>query len=86
VAKEGREFRRFHLHRLVYDDLRSMGLSANLAVQAIARVGRKRGSRARFYQPTSATFDQRTLSLRLEDEAVSLTSRATSPALQGGEG
>ncbi len=49
-----------------------MGLSANLAVQAIARVGRKRGSRAKFYQPTSCSYDQRTLSLRLADETVSL--------------
>jgi putative transposase len=64
VAKERGEFRRFRLHHLVYSDLRAMGLSANLAVQAIARVGRKRGSRARFYQPTSCAFDQRTLSLR----------------------
>ncbi|WP_423247906.1 RNA-guided endonuclease InsQ/TnpB family protein [Thermus albus] len=74
VAKERGEFRRFKLHRLVYNDLRSMGLSANLAVQAIARVGRKKGSRAKFYQPTSATFDQRTLSLR--GESVSLTTTA----------
>ncbi len=73
VAKAHGEFRRFRLHRLVYRDLRAMGLSANLAVQAIARVGRKKGSRARFYQPTSCTFDQRILSLRLEDESVSLT-------------
>jgi len=51
-----------------------MGLSANLAVQAIARVGRKRGSRARFYRPTSCAFDQRTLSLR--GEAVSLSTTA----------
>jgi IS605 OrfB family transposase len=71
VAKEHREFRRFRLHRLVYSDLREMGLSANLAVQAIARVGRKRGSKARFYRPNSCTFDQRTLSLR--GESVSLT-------------
>ncbi|MCL6527273.1 MAG: transposase [Thermaceae bacterium] len=74
VAKGHGEFRRFRLHRLVYNDLRSMGLSANLAVQAIARVGRKKGSRARFYQPTSCAFDQRTLSLR--GESVSLTTTA----------
>lgn len=74
VAREKGEFRRFKLHRLVYNDLRSMGLSANLAVQAIARVGRKKGSRAKFYQPTSATFDVRTLSLR--DESVFLTTTA----------
>jgi len=74
VAKERGEFRRFRLHHLVYSDLRAMGLSANLAVQAIARVGKKKGSRARFYQPTSCTFDQRTLSLR--GETVSLTTTA----------
>ncbi|WP_243028436.1 RNA-guided endonuclease InsQ/TnpB family protein [Thermus albus] len=74
VARERGEFRRFKLHRLVYRDLRSMGLSANLAVQAIARVGRKKGNRAKFYQPTSCTFDQRTLSLR--GESVSLTTTA----------
>jgi IS605 OrfB family transposase len=74
VAREKGEFRRFSLHRLVYNDLRSMGLSANLAIQAIARVGRKKGSRARFYQPTSAAFDVRTLSLR--GESVSLTTTA----------
>ena len=74
VAKEKGEFRRFKLHRLVYQDLRSMGLSANLAVQAIARVGRKKGSRAKYYRPTSCTFDQRTLSLR--GESVSLTTTA----------
>ncbi len=71
VAQEHREFRRFRLHRLVYSDLREMGLSANLAVQAIARVGRKRGSKAKLYKPNSCTFDQRTLSLR--GESVSLT-------------
>ena len=74
VAREKGEFRRFKLHRLVYRDLRAMGLSANLAVQAIARVGRKKGSRARFYQPTSCAYDQRTLSLR--GESVSLTTTA----------
>ena len=74
VAKEQGEFRRFRLHRLVYSDLRGMGLSANLAVQAIARMGKKKGSRAKFYQPTSCTFDPRTLSLR--EESVSLTTVA----------
>ncbi len=74
VARAHGEFRRFKLHRLVYQDLRAMGLSANLAVQAIARVGQRKGSRAKFYQPTSCTFDQRTLSLR--GEAVSLTTTA----------
>ncbi len=73
VAKERGEFRRFRLHHLVYRDLRALGLSANLAVQVIARVGRRKGSRAKFYRPTSCTFDQRTLSLRLKDETISLT-------------
>jgi len=57
VAKEKGEFRRFKLHHLVYQDLRAMGLSANPAVQAITRVGRKKGNRAKYYQPTSCTFD-----------------------------
>ena len=35
VAKARGEFRRFALQRLVYSDLRAMGLSANLAIQAI---------------------------------------------------
>lgn len=74
AAKEGQQFNRFRLHHLVYNDLRVMGLSANLAVQAIARVGKKKGSRAKFYQPTSAVYDQRTLSLK--GEAVSLTTTA----------
>ncbi len=71
IAKEKGEFRKFRLQRLVYRDLRAMGLSANLAIQAIFRVARKKGSRAKFYRPTSCTFDQRTLSLR--GESVSLT-------------
>ncbi|WP_018111115.1 RNA-guided endonuclease InsQ/TnpB family protein [Thermus igniterrae] len=71
VARERREFRRFKLHHLVYKDLRGMGLSANLAVQVVARVGRRQGNRAKAYRPTSCAFDQRTLSLR--GEAVSLS-------------
>ncbi len=73
VAKRTGTFRRFKLHHLVYRDLRAMGLSANLAVQAIARVARRKGQRAKHYQPTSCDYDQRTLSLRMTDETVSLT-------------
>ncbi|WP_041657758.1 zinc ribbon domain-containing protein [Marinithermus hydrothermalis] len=58
VAKRTGTFRRFALHRLVYRDLRAMGLSANLAVQAIARVVRRKGQRAKHYQATSCDYDR----------------------------
>jgi hypothetical protein len=71
VTREREEFRRFKLLGLVYKALRVVGLSANLAVQAIARVSQRWGRRARAYRPTSCAFDGRTLSLRGEE--VSLT-------------
>lgn len=74
VARSAGEFRRFKLHHLVYNDLRSMGLSANLAVQAIARVGKRQGSKAGGFKADSAVYDQRTLSLK--GESVSLTTTA----------
>ncbi|WP_156103542.1 hypothetical protein [Deinococcus sp. YIM 77859] len=43
LAREHSEFRRFKLHHLAYPVLREMGLSANLAVQAVAHVGSRAG-------------------------------------------
>ncbi|MBI3962941.1 MAG: IS200/IS605 family element transposase accessory protein TnpB [Deinococcus sp.] len=72
VARETGEFRRFKLHRLVYRDLRAhYGLSANLAVQAIARVGQRQGRRTGGFKAGSVTYDARTLSL--QGETVSLS-------------
>ncbi|ACY49728.1 transposase (plasmid) [Rhodothermus marinus DSM 4252] len=69
VARACRTFRKFKLQRLVYGQLRALGLSANLAIRAIARVGH----RAKHFRPTSCDYDQRTLSLRGEHVSLSTT-------------
>lgn len=76
LAREHSEFRRFKLHHLAYPVLRDMGLSANLAVQAVARVGKRKGSRVGGFKVGSVTYDQRTLSMNSETEVVSLTTTA----------
>jgi putative transposase len=74
VAREHDEWRRFTLHRLCYDDLRErFGLSANLAVQAIRRVAKRKGKKTGGFEYGSVAYDQRTLSLRMHDETISLT-------------
>lgn len=74
VAREYGEWRRFSLHHLVYDSLRQdYGLSANLSVQAIRRVGKRKGKKTGGFKYGSVAYDQRTLSLRMKDETVSLT-------------
>lgn len=73
LAQEADEFRRFKLHHLAYTQLRALGLSANLAVQAIARVGKRKGRRVGGFKVGSVTYDQRTLSLSSGYEEVSLT-------------
>jgi len=76
LAREHSEFRRFKLHHLAYPVLREMGLPANLAVQAIARVGKRKGNRVGGFKVGSVTYDQRTLSMNSETEVVSLTTTA----------
>lgn len=76
LAREHGEFRRFKLHHLAYPLLRELGLSANLAVQAIARVGKRKGARASGFKVGSVTYDQRTLSINSKAEIVSLTTTA----------
>ena len=74
IAREHGEWRRFSLHHLVYGDLREhYGLSANLAVQTIRRVGRRKGKKTGGFKYGSVAYDQRTLSLRMKDETISLT-------------
>ncbi|BBM68806.1 RNA-guided endonuclease InsQ/TnpB family protein [Rhodothermus marinus] len=73
VARACRTFSKFKLQRLVYGQLRALGLSANLAIRAIARVGHRKGHRAKHYRPTSCDYDQRTLSLRGESVSLSTT-------------
>jgi putative transposase len=72
AAREHGEWRRFELHRLCYYTLRSeFGLSANLAVQAIRRVAKRKGKSTGGFKYGSVAYDQRTLSLK--GEVVSLT-------------
>lgn len=72
LARETNTFKRFDLHHLVYYQLREQfGLSANLAVQAIRRVARRKGKWTGGFKYGSVAYDQRTLSVK--DEVVSLT-------------
>jgi IS605 OrfB family transposase len=59
---------------LCYYDLRErFGLSANLAVQAVRRVAKRKGRKTGGFKYGSVAYDQRTLSLRMHDETISLT-------------
>ena len=74
VARRDNIWNKFALQRAVYADLRAeYGLSANLAVRAIARVGKRKGHRVGGFKATSVDYDQRILSVNVEDETVSLS-------------
>ncbi len=80
VADYGREnkvSRQFTLHKACYGDVRMrFGLSANLAVRAIARVAprlAKAKTRNSGFKPTSIDYDARIFSFRESDWTVSLT-------------
>lgn len=69
--------RQYDLHKACYREIRArFGLSANLAVRAIARVAprlRKAKTRASIFRPTSIDYDIRIFSFRETDWTVSLT-------------
>lgn len=72
VAREADTFSKYKLQSLTYNDVRAeFGLSSNLAVRAIARVGKRKGKRTGGFKATSVDYDQRILSLK--DEVLSLT-------------
>lgn len=72
TARETDTWRRFDLHHLTYHGVRERyGLSANLVVQAIRRVAKRKGKRTGGFKRGSVSYDQRTLSLK--GEVVSLT-------------
>lgn len=74
VARRDNLWNKFALHRAVYHELRErFGLTANLAVRAIARVGKRKGRKAKGFKATSVDYDQRILSVNLADEVVSLS-------------
>jgi len=74
IARAEQNFSKFALQKLTYQDIRAeFGLSANLAVRAIARVGKRKGKRTGGFKATSVDYDQRILSVKVKDEIISLT-------------
>lgn len=74
VARRENAWNKFALQRLVYRELRErFGLSANLAVRAIARVAKRKGHKAHGFKAASVDYDQRILSVNVTDEVVSLS-------------
>lgn len=80
VADYGRKHnvtRQFSLHHACYKEVRQkFGLSANLAVRAIARVAprlRKAKTRGSIFKPTSIDYDARIFAFRESDWTVGLT-------------
>ncbi|MEX2542566.1 MAG: transposase [Trueperaceae bacterium] len=72
TARETSTWRRSDLHHLVYHPIRERyRLSANLVVQAIRRVARRKGTYTGSFKRGSVGYDRRTLSLK--GEVVSLT-------------
>jgi putative transposase len=72
ASRQAGETRQFCLHRLCYRNVREkFGLSANLAVRAIARVASAKKGES--FRPTSVDFDERILSFRERDWTFSLT-------------
>ena len=68
------------IQQLTYKEVRQkFGLSANLAVRAIARVSMNRkaakelGGKVKAFKPTSVDYDARIFDLRLRDETASLS-------------
>lgn len=74
IARRDNLWNKFALQKAVYTDLRSKySLSANLAIRAIARVGKRKGHKAGGFKATSVDYDQRILSVNLDTEVVSLS-------------
>jgi len=83
VATRERTTNKVTLQHLAYHDVRSkFGLSANLAVRAIARVAwamkaaRTKGKVVKRFRPASIDYDERIFAYRSNEEAVSLTTVA----------
>lgn len=86
VAREHGEWRRFKLHHLCYYSLRAdYGLAANLAVQAIGRVAKRKGKNAKCFKHGSVAYDQRTLSLNGEEVSLTTISGRAHVALAIGD-
>jgi IS605 OrfB family transposase len=80
AAVENKTSNKVKLQHLVYYDIRKQfGLSANLAIRAIARVcwavkaAKRKGKIVKKFKPTSIDYDERIFAYRENEEAVSLT-------------
>jgi len=80
IAVREKTSNKVKLQHLVYRDIRErFGLSANLAVRAIARVcwavkaAKRRGRAVKKFRPTSIDYDERIFAYRENEESVSLT-------------
>jgi IS605 OrfB family transposase len=77
VSQENRTTNKVKLQHLCYRDIRQrFGLSANLAIRAIARVAegaKRKPNKVRVFRPTSVNYDQRIFSYNTEKEMVSLS-------------
>ena len=69
-------FRRFGVRRLVYAELKALGLSAQPVIRTIAKVcdaySRDRSVRHRFRAGAAQPFDARCLSWNLDEQTVSI--------------
>src|SRR6266487_2086917 len=76
IAWERRAFGTYDLHRLAYGQLRALGLSAQLAVRVIKKVGdaykRDRRTKRKFRDDAAQPYDDRCLSWQLNWGTVSI--------------
>jgi IS605 OrfB family transposase len=93
VAVREKTSNKVKLQHVVYHDIRkTFGLSANLAVRAIARVcwavkaAKRKGRAVKKFKPTSIDYDERIFAYREQEEVVSLTTtngRVRAPLVLG---
>lgn len=77
ACRDLRTSNKFVVQKAAYRSVRELGLSANLAIRAIARAcGAARLVRNAAFAPTSVGYDQRTFSFRESDWTFSLTTTA----------
>ena len=73
-ARSANVWNKFELQKRFYLEIRKeYGLSANLAIRALARVGKRKGKLTGGFKATSVDYDQRIMSVDLEREIVSLS-------------
>jgi putative transposase len=73
-ARAANVWNKFELQKRFYTVIRERyGLSANLAIRALARVGKRKGKLTGGFKATSVDYDQRIMSVDVEREILSLS-------------